>query len=481
MAMDHQFRALSECLRGLFGGRRVVLAGGTRLPRRVQELQHLGADRTLVISTDDFAPLYDSEVATWLPLGISGLIATEQLGLEETLSSPTPELAGALCEFDPAGDALVIGSHYMTLPEVGGRPVLNCRQPEWVALENKTTIDSLWRDLSVPHAPAVVFDAAGESFDSLWEASTLLDSGWGVVWSGDGPAINGGANFVRRVRTRSEARRVFRHLAPKCDFIRVMPFLEGIPVSVHGIVFPDGTAVLRPIEMVVPRRTESARFLYAGCASFYDPPAHIRDEMRYLARRVGEQLRSTVGYRGTFTLDGVATEDGFRPTEINTRYGGAMTCFEDALPQVPISLVQVALVAGHDIGMGSMEFEDMLVAAADNHRITSIGANVRAVSPTHEVERPVVWTEWACRWAHEDEAPHGTLRLRPGRIGGRLELDLFQDMVRPGRAAASLVVSAFALADQDWGTGLGRLEPAQAVAELDVDELIAVEQEAVTA
>jgi hypothetical protein len=480
--MDHQFRALSERLRGLFGGRQVVLAGGTRLSRRVQELHHLGADRTLVISTDDSAPLYDPQVATWLTLGISGLIATEQMGLEEALSSPTPELAGALLEFDPAGDALVIGSHYMALPEVGGRPVLNCRKPEWVALENKTTIDSLWRDLSVPHAPAAVFDAAGESFNSMWEASELLDSGWGVVWSGDGPAINGGANFVRRVRTRSEARRVFRHLAPKCDFIRVMPFLEGIPVSVHGIVFPDGTAVLRPIEMVVPRRTESARFLYAGCASFYDPPAQIRDEMRNLARRVGEQLRSTVGYRGTFTLDGVATADGFRPTEINTRYGGAMTCFEDALPQVPIALVQVALVAGYDIGVGSMEFEDMLLAAADANRISTIGANVKAVSPTHEIERPIVWTEWACRWAHEDEVPHGTLRLRPGRIGGRLELDLCQDMVRPGRAAAPLVVSAFALADQDWGTGLGRLEPALAVAEPDVDELLAaVEHSAVTA
>ena len=479
--MDHLFRALTERLRGLYGDRKVVLAGGTRLTRRVQELQHLGAGQTLVISTDDSAPLYNSQVATWLPLGISGLIATEQMGLEEALSSPTPELAEALREFDPDGDALVIGSHYMTLAEVAGRSVLNHRRPEWVALENKTTIDALWRELSVPHAPAHVFDAERDSLWPLWQASEVLDDGWGVVWSGDGPAINGGANFVRRVRTLSEAKRVFRHLAPRCASIRVMPFLEGIPVSVHGVVFPDGTAVLRPIEMVVPRRTESARFLYAGCASFYDPPAAIRDEMRNLARRVGEQLRTSVGYRGTFTLDGVATEHGFRPTEINTRYGGAMTCFEDALPQLPLALVQVALVAGHDIGISSIEFEDLLVRAADASRISAIGANVKAVSPTAEVERPVVWTEWACRWAHEDEAPHGTLRLKPGRIGGRLELDLYQDGVRPGRAAAPLVVSAFALADQDWSTGLGPLEPAIAVSEPADVELIEVEQEAVIA
>jgi hypothetical protein len=479
--MDHLFRALTERLRGLYGDRKVVLAGGTRLARRAQELQHLGAGQTLVISTDDSTPLYNSQVATWLPLGISGLIATEQMGLEEALGSPTPELAGALREFDQDGDALVIGSHYMTMAEVAGRPVLNHRRPEWVALENKTTIDALWRELSVPHAPAHVFDADKDSLWPLWQASEVLDDGWGVVWSGDGPAINGGANFVRRVRTLSEAKQVFRHLAPKCENIRVMPFLEGIPVSVHGIVFPDGTAVLRPIEMVVPRRTESARFLYAGCASFYDPPAAIRDEMRNLARRVGEQLRTSVGYRGTFTLDGVATENGFRPTEINTRYGGAMTCFEDALPQLPLALVQVALVAGHDIGISSIEFEDLLVRAADTSRISAIGANVRAVSPTAEIERPVVWTEWTCRWAHEDEVPHGTLRLKPGRIGGRLELDLYQDGVCPGRAAAPLVVSAFALADQDWSTGLGVLEPAIAVSEPTDTELIDVEQEAVIA
>ncbi|AHI01631.1 hypothetical protein KALB_8274 [Kutzneria albida DSM 43870] len=476
--MDHVFAALSERLRGLFGGRRIVLAGGSRLSARVQELSSLEAERTLVISTDDHAPLHDPEVARWVTLGITGLVASEQSSLENALDSA--EVRAVLEEFDPTGQALVIGSNYMGLPEVAGRPVLNHRRPEWIELENKTTIDQLWSELSVPHAPAHVVDVAEDALWRLWQVSELMDSGWGVVWSGDGPAINGGANFVRRVRTHAEARRVYRYLAPKCTNIRVMPFLEGIPVSVHGIVFPDGTAVLRPIEMVVPRRTESAKFLYAGCASYYDPPAAIRDEMRNLARRVGEQLRGTVGYRGTFTLDGVATADGFRPTEVNTRYGGAMTCFEDALPQLPLALLQVALVAGHEAGISSIEFEDLLVSAADTTRISAIGANVKAVRPESEVERPVVWTEWACRWAHEDEPAHGSLRLRPGPVGGRLELELYQEAVRPGRPAAPLVVSAFALADQDWGTGVGRLEPAIAMAcEREVEAEVAFE--AVTA
>ncbi|MEU4801291.1 hypothetical protein [Actinosynnema sp. NPDC023587] len=476
--MDHVLSALHERLGTLFGDRLVVLAGGTRLSTRAGELHQLGARHTLVLSTDDHAPLHDSGVARWVTLGIAGgFVAVEQNRLTRLLTSPTRRVREVLADFDPAGEALVISTPYLHTPEFAGRPVLNARRPEWVELENKTTIDALWDELSAPRAPAVVLDL---DFEALWDATLKLDRGAGVVWSGDGPAINGGANFVRRVRDRQEALDAFAVLGPKCDFVRVMPFLEGIPVSVHGIVFPDGTAVLRPIEMVVPRRAGQARFLYAGCASYYDPPARIREEMRNLARRVGERLRETVDYRGTFTLDGIATADGFLPTEINTRYGGAMVCFEDALPQLPLALVQVALVAGHDLGVSSIEFEELLVAAADAYRHGTVGANVRAVNPTETVERPIVFTEWSCRFAHPEEVPHGALRLRPSPLGARLELDLAADQLPPGRPVVALTVAAFALADQEWQTALGPLEPAVPV-EDEIAAVPVVELDAVTA
>ena len=46
--------------------------------------------------------------------------------------------------------------------------------------------------------------------------------------------------------------------------------------------------------------------------------------MREAARRVGAVLRDEVAYRGAFTLDGVATVDGFRPTELNPRFGAGL-------------------------------------------------------------------------------------------------------------------------------------------------------------
>ena len=54
------------------------------------------------------------------------------------------------------------------------------------------------------------------------------------------------------------------------------------------------------------------------------PAGGVREEMREAARRVGEQLRAEVEFRGAFTLDGVATADGFRPTELNPRFGAGL-------------------------------------------------------------------------------------------------------------------------------------------------------------
>jgi hypothetical protein len=70
-----------------------------------------------------------------------------------------------------------------------------------------------------------------------------------------------------------------------------MPFLEGIPSSIHGIVCPGAVATFRPVEMVTLRRPGSTRLHYAGAATFWDPPDEDREVMRDLARRVGAGLR----------------------------------------------------------------------------------------------------------------------------------------------------------------------------------------------
>ena len=68
----------------------------------------------------------------------------------------------------------------------------------------------------------------------------------------------------------------------RAETVRVMPFLEGIPTSIHGIVLPDGVVVLRPVELITLRR--GRQLVYAGCGTYWDPPDAVRDEMRAAAR-----------------------------------------------------------------------------------------------------------------------------------------------------------------------------------------------------
>jgi hypothetical protein len=112
------------------------------------------------------------------------------------------------------------------------------------------------------------------------------------VWSGDArDGFNGGGNYVRWVvdrRDRATARAFF---ATRCDRVRVMPFLDGMPCSIHGLVLPDGTAALRPVEIAILRNAADRRFVYGGLGTSWDPPAADRDEMRDAVRRVGAHLQ----------------------------------------------------------------------------------------------------------------------------------------------------------------------------------------------
>ena len=89
-----------------------------------------------------------------------------------------------------------------------------------------------------------------------------------------------------------------------------MPFLEGIPCSIHGVVFhPD--------------------------------------------RRVGAGLRERVGYRGAFTVDGVLAAQGFLPTELNPRLGAGLSTMTRDLPGLPVGLLDRVLIEGEPVAFAA--------------------------------------------------------------------------------------------------------------------------------
>ena len=122
--------------------------------------------------------------------------------------------------------------------------------------------------------------------EALRAAAGRLDRGAGTAWAGDArQGFNGGAQLLRWVRGEEDAAEAARFLAERCDRARVMPFLEGIPCSIHGMVFPGGVAAFRPVEMVTLRQPGgpgSARGGppenggRAGCGTRARPPSGTR-------------------------------------------------------------------------------------------------------------------------------------------------------------------------------------------------------------
>jgi hypothetical protein len=453
-------------LRAMFDDRPVILTGGplAGLARDIPRMQAMTSAKPMLLASGiGTGPLpADDEAVVHVMPAEDGDLMTSVRKMLARLADLPPDARAAIEAYDPARRALVLPGAFFTGTEVAGRPCIEGRRPEWEALEDKTAVDAMWDEVAVERAPSWVVDATPAA---LTDAARALDLGTGTVWSGDtSEGFNGGTAYVRWVRTPDAHEDAVGFFTEHCRRVRVVPFLDGLPCSVHGFVFPDGVAALRPVEMVVLRGAGD-RFVYGGISTHWDPPPSDREAMRDVARRTAEHLGATVGYRGGFSVDGVLTVDGFLPTEVNTRYSGGLGAISRGLPDFPLVLVQDALVSGHDPGLSAAEFEEVLLTAADEHRYGTGASMVSAVTATETTSRAlsidgdrVAFA--AADLALDDEASDGTLMLGPSPSGGYLRVVPRQDRLPRGRSIAPLVASAFALADAHWGTGIGPTEPA---------------------
>ncbi len=461
---------LITATRALLSGRRVILAhmplaGAGQL---LGQFDELGAERTFVVAPFvGTGTIPDPAAADWYSLDIEAPDTIEVFRrFERAMIDPPHDLVAALDAFDPARDALVLAMPFDTTTTVAGRPAYGARRPEWVALEDKTTNDALFARAGVTCAPSEVVVATDRG--ALDGAVARLDGGAGTVWSGDArDGFNGGGVLVRRVTGRDRATEVATLMAGRCDRVRVAPFLDGIPCSIHGIVTTDGIAVFRPMEMVV-LRTADAGFRYAGVASYWDPPAEARTEMRAAARRVGALLRDEVGFAGSYGIDGVLTTDGFRPTELNPRMGGGLSVVARAVPDIPLFPLHWIAAAGDPIGVTAAALEATLTAAADARRggggWVFVGRTLTETS-THRV----VVEDGICRRAGAEETPDAEITMGPGAEGGFVRCILDPDRTTVGPSVAPRVCSVLAWADAEFDLGLGPLAPAPDLTALAVD------------
>jgi hypothetical protein len=437
-------------LRDLVAGRRVILAGGVAAAWTplVASLRELRATDILVAALDKAGAGAQPDctvVVDESPDDPDDPMASLRTGVRK-IADPPARVIDAVEAFDPEREAVVFAIFLGESPTFVGRDVVAHRRPEWVALEDKTRLADVLDRAGVTGAPSVVVP-----LDSAADARRELDVGAGTAWSADASGgYHGGGALTRWVTDDARAAEVTAELRGRCHTVRVMPFLDGIATSIHGLVLPDGVAVLRPVELVTLRRGLELR--YSGCGTFWDPPDPLREEMRDAARRVGETLRDLVGFRGAFTLDGVASRDGFRPTELNPRFGAGLSVITRGLAGVPLPLVLDLVVAGRSLGISAADLEAEILRLAD---ATRTGGTWQLHVPTSErVDGRAACfdgTEW--RWADGGEEADGFVVAAQGFA--RLELLSGRTPVGPSIGPRSAAFWRFA--DTAMGTAIGPL------------------------
>ncbi|MFO0609291.1 MAG: hypothetical protein U0324_39365 [Polyangiales bacterium] len=450
-----------------------VLAGATRT---VDELLALGASRVMAVGAyRGMGPLPDpARVPTvLLDLPPADMMAAIRAA-DDALSDLPAEVRAAVDRFDPAREARVVGTLFSSGRPVADRPVWGARPAAWQRLEDKTVVDALWDEAGVDRAPSAVVPA---THDALAAAAEALDRGGGTVWAADNKhGFHGGAKGLRWVRDPrgAEGEAAARFLEGCADRARVMPFVEGVPCSIHGWVFDapfadDGattrTAAFRPCEMVVMRAPSEGRFVYAQAATFWDPPPADRAAMRALARRVGDHLHATVGYRGVFTVDGVMGAGGFVPTELNPRFGAALMVLGRALPDLPLYLLHLATAAGEHLDLDPLALERLVVQSADANRQ---GGCARVIETRVGADRTGRLYETAGGYEVLDagaDAPRGwaavgAVRAGPHATGGFVDVRFDAAHAPAGPPVAPRAVAALRAIERSWGLAMGEMEAA---------------------
>jgi hypothetical protein len=454
-------RALTDRCAALVDRRRLVLVGGVAAgaTNKVRQLRQWGASDVLVLAQGvgtgelpgtDEARLAVTETA-------KGMSLTDEVRSWVKFAAEPPAAARqALDDFDPDETALCLLSAFAQVDRFCGRESLGGRTPAFAALEDKSLNDRLWDAAGVERAPANVVPADRES---ILDAARDLDRGVGTVWSADASdGMNGGGDRVRWVRTPAEAEDALALMLPRTRLVRLMPFLQGVPCSIHGFVLPDGVAVFRPVEQMILRTQAASRFTHAGTSTWWDPSDDDREQMREVARRVGMELKSSDGFRGGYSVDGILTGDGFRPTELNPRFSGGLGTIAKGVPDLPVDLLQAATMRGIDVGATAGGLESLLLNAADAHRYGS-PYTVCAVAPPAQTETlPVTGGSEGLRVAGPGDTVVGALERGPAVLGTLVRFT--PSTFTPGARMAPYAVAAFVLTDRLWGTGIGPVEPA---------------------
>ena len=361
---------------------------------------------------------------------------------------PPDHVQAAVEKFDPDGTARLLGPMFAVPTEFLSRHSYGTRPTSWEELEDKTLADEIWDEAGVARVESRVV-----SLEDATPVATEMAGPLGTVWAGDNTeGWHGGGEYTRWVPDAASAAEAVEDLNGRAMRVRVMPFLDGIPCSIHGVVTPDGVAALRPVELLILRQKDKPGFVYAGVATTWDPPDVVRQEMRAAARSVGEVLARRLDYRGSFSIDGVCTAEGFRPTELNPRFSVGYSVQANTVEGLHGSFFARALIEG-DLPIGASDLERAILESADHKRAVRMGVPVRGA---HESATMLLTLDGGVR-VSGDGWP---LEIGPSPSGSFMLWKVDPSQVPRGPSFAPHAAAAIRLATEEWGLDLPDVEPA---------------------
>jgi len=403
-------------LKRVVEGKRVILAFGPAgaAASWVKAVLDLGSLPPFVIvdALPEPSKSISAHPATWYG-ALPSPPSEDSVGFQNyaaAIAQPGLEMKRALDEYDPDRSALVLMTELIDVHELAGRTRYNARPSSWAELDDKTGIDSLWRVAGISQAPSIVIPVMSPT---LRRTARIIDRGLGTVWAGDNRGgIHFGGTLVRWVQRDEHIDEALQFFSERCGSLRIMPFLAGLPCSIHGLVLSDEVIVFRPVENIVLTKPGESRFFYAGTATFWDPCQGDREAIRAIGSRVGRALAQRFKYRGFFTIDGILTTEGFLPTEMNARMGAGVSHLAAGLPAFPLELLSAAIRAGENLDFRPSYLEDTLVQSADICRRGSAALEFQARTHTPR-QYSVVFTEYGCQLARQSAVPDGTVLCHP--------------------------------------------------------------------
>ena len=230
----------------------VLVAGPTRDPVRwaSQFLRHLDVPRVLLVSVDPVTSS-DSRIECIHVGGAEGSdLERIRAYCRLLFDEPSHPLASKIKHWDQATEAVVVLSSYLQRPRpqrLFNRPVLGGRLKRWIEIEDKMAQPAIWRSAGVNgtadyasvrlHQRARFHQECRRLSHRTSGVVVALSStngnnaaGEGTYWlTGDGGCRGGGGEM--RTKLHSEALSA-----------RIMPYYEGTPCSVHGLVMANGVA-----------------------------------------------------------------------------------------------------------------------------------------------------------------------------------------------------------------------------------------------